>query len=59
MLGELDGSLSKLQFAAFKLIPYLPHDIRSVPVTKLDLGDLEDITHDNGNPANVDQDIKN
>jgi len=59
VLGELDGSLSKLRFAAFRLIPYLPRDIRSVPVTKLDLDNLEDITHDSGNPADVDQDIEN
>ena len=59
VLGELDGSLSKLRFAAFRLIPYLPRDIRSVPVTKLDLGDLEDVTHGSGNPADMDQDIEN
>jgi len=59
VLGELDGSLSKLCFAAFRLIPYLARDVKSVPVTKLGQEDLEDVTHDSGNPADVDQDIEN
>jgi hypothetical protein len=59
VLGELDGSLSKLRFAAFRLLPYLPRNVRSVPVTKPDLEDLDAITHDSGNPADVDHDIEN
>ena len=59
VLGELDSSLSKLRFGAFRLIPYLARDIKSVPVTKLDQEDLEDATHDSGNPADVDQNIEN
>ena len=52
VLGELDGTLSKLRFAAFRIIPYLPRDIKAIPVTKLpDLPDedLEKITHESGN----------
>ena len=59
ILGELDGSLSKLRYAAFRLIPYCPRDIRSIPVTKLlDLPqeELEKITHESGNPLDVESD---
>ena len=35
ILGELDGTLSKLRFAVFHLIPYYPRDIKAVPVTRL------------------------
>ncbi|KAJ3555386.1 hypothetical protein NP233_g12222 [Leucocoprinus birnbaumii] len=35
ILAELDGSISKLRFAAFRLVPYHPRDIRAIPVTKL------------------------
>ena len=59
VLGELDGSLSKLRFAAFRLIPYLPRDVSSIPVTKLaDMPseELEDLTHDSGNPFDVEDD---
>jgi Integrase zinc binding domain len=52
ILGELDGSLSKLRFAAFRLIPYHPRDIKAIPVTKVwedSLPNLEAITHDSGN----------
>ena len=52
ILDELDGSLSKLRYAAFRLLPYMPRDIRSIPVTKL-LDELEKITHDSGNPLDV------
>ena len=57
ILGELDSALSKLRFTAFRLIPYLPRDIRSVPVTRLtDIpqDELEDLTHDSGNILDVD-----
>jgi len=61
ILGELDGALSKLRFAAFRLIPYLPHNIHSVPVTKLtdfSQDELEDLTHDSGNILNMDFDAE-
>ena len=61
ILGELDGALSKLRFAAFRLIPYLPHDIRSVPVTRLaDIPqeELEELTYDSGNILDVDFDAE-
>jgi hypothetical protein len=56
VLGELDGSLSKLRFAAFRVIPYLPRDITAIPVTKLTdfpLDELEKATHDSGNPLDL------
>ena len=52
VLGEMDGSLSKLRFAAFRLFPYQPRDIKAVPVTKFvdELSsEVEDFTHDSGN----------
>lgn len=56
ILGELDGSLSKLRFAAFRLIPYLPRDLKAIPVTKIldDQKDtLEDATHDTRNTFDI------
>ena len=56
VLGELDGSLSKLRFAAFRLIPYHPRDIKAVPVTKIIQeadDDLEETTHETGNPLDI------
>lgn len=49
ILSELDGSISKLRFTAFQLVPYHPRDIRSVPLTKITnatLEQLEDFTYD-------------
>ena len=56
VLGELDGSLSKLRFAAFRLSPYSPRDLKAVPVTKFadTFGDdAEDITHNSGNHLDI------
>ena len=52
ILGELDGTLSKLRFAAFRLLPYLPRNIQAVPVTSMsdmDSATLDNITHETGN----------
>ena len=41
---------------------HLPHDIQSIPVTKLintPLEELEKITHDSGNPLDVEDDPEN
>ncbi|RXW16706.1 hypothetical protein EST38_g9147 [Candolleomyces aberdarensis] len=54
VLAELDGSVSKLRFAAYRLVPYLARNIRRVPVTDLtDLSgeQLNSITHDREDPA--------
>lgn len=40
-LAELDGSVAKLTFAAFRLLPYRPRDLTKVPVTELE-GDTHD-----------------
>ena len=61
ILRELDGALSKLRFAAFRLIPYLPCNICSIPVTRLaDIPqeELEDLTHDSRNTLDVDFDAE-
>jgi hypothetical protein len=58
ILGELDGSLSKLRFAAFRLLPYQPRNLKVVPVTKLEnelSESLEATTHDSGNHLNVEE----
>ncbi|KAF9439843.1 hypothetical protein P691DRAFT_689516, partial [Macrolepiota fuliginosa MF-IS2] len=34
ILAELDGSISKLHFAAYCLAPYHPQDIWAIPLTK-------------------------
>jgi hypothetical protein len=50
ILAELDSSISKLQFAAFCLVPYYPRDIHAIPVTKITNStpeQLEDETYDN------------
>lgn len=35
ILTDLDGSLSKLRYAVFRIFPYYPRDVHAVPVTKL------------------------
>lgn len=35
ILSELDGLISKLCFAAFRLVPYHPRNLQVVPVTKI------------------------
>ena len=44
MLAELDGSVSKLRFAAFRIVPYYPRFHSSIPVT--DLSGFNDQTLD-------------
>jgi hypothetical protein len=34
-LAELDGSVSKLRYAAFRIIPYLARNLASLPVTRI------------------------
>jgi hypothetical protein len=49
ILAELDGSISKLRFGAFRLVPYHPRDLRAIPVTKLTDSspeELDDLTYD-------------
>ncbi|KIM40033.1 hypothetical protein M413DRAFT_54339, partial [Hebeloma cylindrosporum] len=35
VLAELDGAVSRLRFAAFRVVPYAPHDIKRIPVRSL------------------------
>ncbi|KAF9470674.1 hypothetical protein BDN70DRAFT_768980, partial [Pholiota conissans] len=35
ILADLDGSLSKLRYAQFRLFPYYPRTLHAVPVTRL------------------------
>lgn len=49
ILSKLDGSISKLWFAAFHLVPYHPWDLQAIPVTKItDMNpkQLENIIYD-------------
>ena len=34
ILGELDSTLSRLRFAAFRVLPYYPRNLKAVLVTK-------------------------
>ena len=52
ILGELDGTLSKLRFAAFRILPYYPRNLKAVPVTKfqdVSTEELEGKRHESGN----------
>ena len=56
ILGELDGSVSRLRFTAFRVWPYFPRDIKAVPLTRMpneDMQTIEDQTHDSGNPLDL------
>jgi hypothetical protein len=62
ILGELDGSLSKLRFAVFRVIPYHPRDIKAIPVSKLpnlSTEELEEITHESGGPLEAEAEDAN
>ncbi|KAJ3555802.1 hypothetical protein NP233_g12120 [Leucocoprinus birnbaumii] len=53
ILAELDGSISKLRFGAFRLFPYHPRDLRTIPVTKITDASpeqLDDLTYDLDSP---------
>ena len=52
ILGELDGTLSKLRYAAFRLIPYYSRIYLGLPDGAQDLSDdkLEILTHDSPHP---------
>ena len=44
LLAELDGAVSRLRYAAFRLIPYYPHfssTIRSTDLTGMDNEDMD------------------
>jgi hypothetical protein len=58
-LAELDGAVSRLRYAAFRLIPYFSRSRSSIPVTRIiDREDLvaieEDASLGNGAPDNSD-----
>lgn len=56
VLGELDGSMSKLRFAAFRLLPYQPRNIKAIPVTRMlekEALDVEFLMHNSGNNLDV------
>ena len=43
ILAELDGAVSKLRYAAFRLLPYYPRFQTNIPVTELTALDDEDL----------------
>ena len=43
VLAEMDGSLSKLRFVAFQLVPYHAHDRQSIPLTRLINRNIEEL----------------
>jgi hypothetical protein len=53
ILGELDGSLSKLRYAAFRLLPYHSQvhlDVSFDDLSRISPDELDDITHDSPHP---------
>jgi len=55
VLAEIDGTISKLRFVAFRLIPYHVHDCRSVSLMHLIKKDIDKFIgemHEPGNYAN-------
>ena len=51
-LAELDGALSKLRYAAFRLFPYFARSRTSIPVTRiLDRGDLAAVVDEVASPS--------
>ncbi|KAJ2936233.1 hypothetical protein H1R20_g861, partial [Candolleomyces eurysporus] len=49
ILSELDGSISKLRYAAYRLLPYHPRNIRQIPISKItemSSDELDDYTRD-------------
>jgi len=59
VLGEMNGSLSKLRFAAFRLVPYHARDRRSIPLTNENIDDFIDKTYEPGIlPTDEDVSIK-
>jgi len=56
-LAELDGVVSKLCYAAFRLVPYFAHSCTSIPVTHiLDCDDLAEVVQDLTNDDKDDSD---
>ena len=56
VLAEMDGTMLKLCFVAFRLIPYHAHDCRSVPLTHLINEDIDKFigeTHEPGDYADI------
>lgn len=51
-LAELDGAISKLRYAAFRLIPYFSRSRTSIPVTRiLDREDLAAVIEEEASPS--------
>ncbi|RXW12346.1 hypothetical protein EST38_g13510 [Candolleomyces aberdarensis] len=49
ILSELDGSISRLRYAAYRLLPYHPRDIRQIPVSSItdkSNNELDNLTRD-------------
>ena len=52
-LAELDGAVSKLRYAAFRLVPYFTRSRTSIPVTRLlDREDLAAVVQEEASPSN-------
>jgi hypothetical protein len=52
-LAELDGAVSRLRYATFRLIPYFARSRTSIPVTRvLDRGDLATVIEEEASPSN-------
>ena len=57
-LAELDGAVSKLRYAAFRLVPYLARSCASIPVTcLLDRDDLIAVVVEEAAPPDDPDDV--
>jgi hypothetical protein len=57
-LAELDGALSRLRFAAFRLVPYHTRSRSAIAVTRLlDSDDLEALNNADEDPDEADEDV--
>ena len=45
LLAELDGAVSRLRYAAFRLVPYFPRSHSKIPVTSITGMEDEDLDH--------------
>ena len=57
-LAELDGAVSRLRFAAFRLIPYYTRSRSTISVTRLlDSEDLAALNNPDDDPDEADEDV--
>ena len=57
-LAELDGAVSRLRFAAFRLVPYHARSRSVISVTRLlDSDDVDSLNNDEDDPIRAEEDV--